>query len=236
MKYYFDTVDQNRPYFKNQLIKTYLSTIDFISFINSKLSLKNKHIIDLGCGNCSNLFYINDHFQTKSLTGIERNSKLHKYSKSLLKKKELTNKIFLHNEDMNLFKSISNYDLLISIQTLSFIENIDFFLKNINKNINHKSIAINTLCNPGFTEFDIKIKNYSDNGKIKNINFHHFFSIEVLKLKLRKLGYKKIIVKKYYPKEEIKKKKGTSTLKYNGKLLPVSFPFVMSWYFVLAIK
>ena len=72
MKYYFDTVDHNRPYFKNQLIKTYLSTIDFIYFINTKLSLKNKHIIDFGSGNCSNIFYIDDNFKVKSLTGVER--------------------------------------------------------------------------------------------------------------------------------------------------------------------
>ena len=46
---------------------------------------------------------------------------------------------------MNTFKSNFLYDLIISIQTLSFVEDIDLFLKNIKKNINHKSIAINTL-------------------------------------------------------------------------------------------
>ena len=235
MKYYFDTVDHNRPYFKNQLIKTYLSTIDFIYFINTKLSLKNKHIIDFGSGNCSNIFYIDDNFKVKSLTGVERNLKLHKYSKSLLNKRKLSNKIYLYNADMNTFKSNFLYDLIISIQTLSFVEDIDLFLKNIKKNINHKSIAINTLCNSGYTEFDIKIKNYSNHGKLNNINFHHYFSIEILKLKLKKLGYKKI-TKKYYPNKEIKKNYGTSTISHQGKLLPISFPFIMSWYFILAIK
>ena len=74
-------------YHKNQYKQIYNSTIEFIKFIKKNVSLKNKIILDIGCGAGANTIFLAKHYPSSNIIGVDHNNNLIKYASSQKKKK-----------------------------------------------------------------------------------------------------------------------------------------------------
>ncbi len=232
---------KNHSYFKKQNIKPYISTIEFFKFLQKNISI-NKNIIDIGCGNGSQLIYLRNILKNKKkLMGIDINKDLILDAK---KKSTTFKNINFIKKD---FKSISNknfneYEGVISLQTLSFIQDYKDVIKFL-KNSHFKFFACSSLFWEGLIDFKIKVNELFDNSpsrKIKNFTYYNIYSLNNYINTMKSIGFKKNIVKKFIIKKPLqnknKKKMGTYTLKNNKELIQISGPILMSWYFILSKK
>ena len=58
-------------YHKNQHKQIYNSTIEFIDFIKKNVSLKNKTILDIGCGAGANTIHLAKKYPSSNIIGVD---------------------------------------------------------------------------------------------------------------------------------------------------------------------
>jgi len=81
-------------YYRRQMKTSYESTKNFFNFLNKKVKLKNKKIIDLACGNGANLIYLKKKYKTGICYGLDRNKTLLKIANGFTKKKKIKDLFF----------------------------------------------------------------------------------------------------------------------------------------------
>ena len=233
----------DNDYYNRQLKNPYESTISFFNFLNKRVGLKNKKIVDLACGNGANLFYLKKHYDISKSYGIDQNITLLNKAKNYLKKNNIENLNFIRGNIQNYnSKNLSKLecDGATCIQTLSVLND---YKKTITfaKKLKAKFICVNSLFWNGDIDFKISVNFLKKNSReIKKINHYNIYSINHYKNFLKNAGYNKSYVFKFKNKNYLKTKNknlmGSHTIKLNGKKATRSGPLIMDWYFILSLK
>jgi trans-aconitate methyltransferase len=228
-------------YFQKQIKKPYQSTVSFFNFLK-KYKLINSSIVDLGCGNGANLYYLQNKFKVKKkLLGIDKNQYLIDQAKK--KFHLIKNLNFKKKNILKIGKEYKNiFDGAISLQNLSFLEDYKETIKNINS-LNVNFIAVSSLFWEGLIDFKIKVNFLEDTShkrNVRNFSYYNIYSIKNYINLMKKLGYSKNYFIKFNPEKKInfkdKKKMGTYTVNLKNKLMQISGPIIMNWYFILSVK
>lgn len=240
--YWFQKKRSKDTYFSDQLINPKQSTIEFFKFLNSK-KLSGKKILDLACGNGANLIYLKKNYKNKeSCLGIDINKKLIKEANKITS--NLVDLKFYEGNILNIKKDYRNkFDGIISMQTISWLNDYNDFLKQVSK-LNVNFIAVSSLFWEGLIDFKIKVeflKNENKDRALESFNYYNIYSIKNFKNNLKHIGFKKIFFKKFEIPFALKKNKnpnkmGTYTIKHKNKFIQLSGPILQNWYFVIALK
>jgi len=198
----------------------------------------NYNIIDLGCGAGANLFFLAKKYPSSKFYGLDINPFYIKIAKS----KSLKNQEFKVADITKLNKLKLKPDLILSIQTLSWMPDIKKPLKEI-LSMNSKFVLITSLFYDGPVETKIKIKDFSRNmGEINyRESFYNIYSISRLKEFIKKYNYDIFFMEPFeigidLPKP-LEKGMGTYTIKVeNHQRLQVSGPLLMPWYTIVLMK
>lgn len=235
----------DKNYYQRQLENPYESTKNFFKFLDKKIKLKGKKIVDLACGNGANLIYLKKNFPVKNCYGFDQNKILLKKAKKITKLKKINDLHFFNKNIENTKTSISKKfisDGVICIQTLSVL---DDYIKAIKfaKKFKPKFICVNSLFWKGNIDFKIFVNFLKRNKKIREIekiNKYNIYSIQHYLSFLSQGGYTKhSIVKLKTKKNLITKNKfsmGSHTVKINNKNEIKSGPLILDWYFILSQK
>ncbi len=231
-------------YHLKQYNKPYETTKQLFNFLNNNFSLKNKKILDLGCGAGGNLFYSKKNFKTSQAFGVDINFKLIKSAKQIMKKKKI-NDIKFYIDDIENHKEIKKriplqIDAVTILQVLSVL---DDYKKVLTSAINLKPscIAVSSLFWDGYLDFKIKVNflNKHKSGYKKSAKYN-IYSIHKYLEFMKSKGYKKNYIKKLKIKENLKlsnkRTMGSYVVNLNGKKALLTGPLVQNWYFILSKK
>lgn len=233
---------QEKPtdYFVRQFERPYRSTIAFHRWLKAK-GLFSGRIADLACGMGAPLAYIASQEPHCQLVGIDFNPLLVKAGNEKLS--GLSNVRLELGDIYNLSPEyVNQFDGLLSLQTLSWLESYEKPLEQMAK-INPKWMAISSLFYDGPVNATIQIQDYSKptGGKRYKDAFYNVYSLPLLRDFLRGLGYLHF---DFVPFEidcdlEQPQDKGMATYTEkleNGKRLQLSGPLLMNWYFVFCAR
>ena len=172
-------------YSTKQHYETYESTKRFVSFVQSKIDLNGKKIIDLGCGGAAKKF------KKSFFLGIDYNTNLINLGKKFLKKyKNLKNLELKKDKWQNIKRYKLKYDGILSFQTLSYLDIwYTESLKNIKKK-NFNFVAFSSLFYEGKVDYKIFVNDFSKSEFTKG--YYNIFSLNKIKNILKKNGYRKI--------------------------------------------
>ena len=245
MKHKFKIWKSNNKYFLGQLKNTYRSTISFYNFLNKKIKLREKNIIDLACGNGGNLFYLKKNYFPKYLLGVDFNKSLIKFANNLKKKKKLENISFKVGNILKIKNTYKNkFEVATCLQTIPYVRDYQTPIKQIAK-LNPKYICISGLFWEGLIDFKIRVHNLEDSSYLRKVKYFENYNIYSLKnyiSMMKKLGYKKNYIKKFNvdkkinPKRNKKKFMGTYTSLIDKKNVQFSGPLLMNWFFIISKK
>ena len=179
-------------YHKNQHKQIYNSTIEFIDFIKKNVSLKNKTILDIGCGAGANTIYLAKKYPSSNIIGVDYNKSLIKYASSQLKKKKIGNCKFFSSSIESLSLKIINekkIDIVLSFHFLSFTD--EWITENLKKiiSLKPKYLAHSSLFYDGEVDAKILIDDFSK-SEFKG-SYYNIFSIPKIKNFLKKKNFKK---------------------------------------------
>ena len=230
-------------YYRRQMKNPYESTKNFFNFLNKKIKLKNKKIVDLACGNGANLIYLKKKYKTGICYGLDQNKTLLKIANDFTKKKKIKDLSFLMSDIENYKKKVPkkiDSDGAICIQTLSVMndyKNVILFAKKLKTNF----ICVNSLFWKGKIDFKITVNFLNKNKRlIEKINHYNIYSIDHYLAFLKKNGYKKHFLLKFKTNKIIKTKNkklmGSHTVKLDNKREIKSGPLILDWYFILSKK
>ncbi len=208
--------DHDKIYLKSNRYKKPKETFKLLyKILKKRLSkTKNYELLDVGCANGELLFFLNKKFSNIKFYGVDIRNDLIK-----LARKNLPSNIYLKKFDYNQKRSLNKkFDIIICCGTMSIFNNLDFFFKNIKKNIKKNSIIF---LFDGFNKYDFDIvSKYKDiNSKITNYQSGwNIWSVKTIK---KYFKGKKIIKHPFEIKFDVKKNKKdlmrTWTIKINKK-------------------
>ena len=201
-----------------QHYEIYDSTKKFISFVQSKLNLNKKKIIDLGCGGAANTIYLAKKFKNSFFLGIDYNTQLINIGKKFLKKnKNLKNLELKKDKWQNILRYKSKYDGILSFHTLSYLDIwYTESLKNIKKK-NFNFVALSSLFYEGKVDYKIFVNDFSKSEFTKS--YYNIFSVTKIKKILKKNGYRKIFYKEFMIERNLKKPAHKGMGAYTLKLI-----------------
>ena len=245
MKHKFKVWSSSHEYFLGQIKNTYRSTINFYNFLNKKIDLNNKNLIDFACGNGANLFYLKKNFSPNNLFGIDFNKSLIKFANNLKIKNKIKNISFKLVNVLKIKNSYKNkFDIATCLQTISYFNDYKVLMAQMAK-LNPKYICVSGLFWEGLIDFQIRVnhlKNSSYKRKIKYFDNYNIFSLQNYISFMKKLGYKKNYIKKFVidkkinPKKDKNKFMSTYTYLINKKNIQFSGPLLMNWFFIISKK
>ena len=161
---------------------------------------KNYELLDVGCANGELLFFLNKKFSNIKFYGVDIRNDLIKVAR-----KKLPSDIYLKKFDYNQKKNLNKkFDIIICCGVIGIFDNLDFFFKNIKKNVKKNSILF-LFCVFNEYDFDI-IQSYKDlNSKITNYQTGwNIWSIKTIKKYMKE---KKIIKHPFEIKFDVKQNK-----------------------------
>lgn len=228
----------NINYHKKQHSSIYQSTTDFINFIEKNENLKNKNIVDIGCGSGANLIILAKKYKSSFFLGIDKNKILIEIAKKYVKKYNLKNVKLICKDFKNINKKQLKLkaDLVLSFHFISF--NSLWFDKSLSlmEKLQPKSMAHSSLFFNGFAEAKIQVNDF----KKKDFNHYDVFSVEKIKKYFEKKKYKKFKFKQFFPKKKIinlkKDRMGSYTINVKKKNLILSGPLLQPHGFIYASK
>ncbi len=239
----YHTKNLDYDYYNRQLIKPYESTVSFFNFLNNRVNLKNKKIIDLACGNGANLFYLKKNYDVVECYGLDQNKTLLKQAKNFANKEQIKDLYFIRKNIQD-HKSKAppklSCDGATCIQTLSVLDDYKETIL-FAKNLKAKFICVNSLFWNGDIDFKIKVNFLEKNSRnVQKVNHYNIYSIKHYNNFLKKNGYKTNYIYKFKNKEVLRTKNknlmGSHSVQLNNRKATKSGPLIMDWYFILSLK
>lgn len=235
---WIEKVDLN--YHSRQYATPFRSTVLFCEWLE-KLNCLNAdsklQIADIGTGQGANIYHMSNKFRHCTYLGLDINTDLIETGNNFFKEKKIHNCRLEYGDIYNLdAKHISNFDGVVSYQTLSWLPGYEAPLKAMMK-LNPEWIALTSLFYDGEADCHIDVKNFiKDKNSIYNI-----YSLPRIKEFLSRHGYSDIQTTPFNIDVDLAKPadKGmgtyTETLQ-SGDKIQIAGPLLMPWYFILARK
>jgi trans-aconitate methyltransferase len=226
-------------YHLEQWEKPKQSTFAFEEFFRHEFT-KSQTILDIGCGTGSSTYHLARKFPETNFIGIDNSLSLVNKAKQLSKKNSLKNLSFEYGDVFSINKKFAGSDGVISLQTLSWLSEINKPMKQIFK-IQPNWIGVSSL----FYEGDISCKILVTEHRYKRNFNYNVYSIEQLSKVASKFGYQLLKFSPFEIDIDISKpqdidKMGTFTEKIVSNLqvkrIQISGPLLLNWYFVLLVK
>jgi SAM-dependent methyltransferase len=234
-------IDNN--YHLKQYNTPYESTKQLSRLLKSYAGIKERKLLDLGCGAGANTYYLKKKFDLSTATGVDMNSNLINSAKKIIKLKSVKNIDFLVDDiekNKKLKKKRLKFGIVTLIQVLSVLDSYNKVLKSA-ISFKPKFIAVSSLFWDGDLDFKIKVNFLNKkNTKIEKTSVYNIYSLNKYLNFMKLNGYNKNIVKKLKITTNLKvrnkKYMGSYTANLNGKKTLITGPILQSWYFVISIK
>ena len=217
-------------YHNRQWNKIYGSTVAFAEFAYKWLS-DSSYVMDLGCGAGSSTCYLAETFPDTHFTGVDISERLVKIA---FEKSGATKNVSFQVANICNLRAANDVDGVVSLQTFSWMPNIEAPLFQIVTKIKPKWMAFSSL----FYEGDISCKIEVSEPKRPRTSFHNIYSIPRTAHFLYEHGYS---LKAYQPFSidvDLPKpdnmdlmKTYTVPMEY-GPRLQISGPLMLPWYFL----
>jgi SAM-dependent methyltransferase len=227
------------PYHLIQWERTKESTKEFVHFLSSELESPG-HFLDLGCGGGAATYTLSQFSRDSSWTGIDLDKNLVSVANRLANEKGVPNLKFLEADLCN-FGSANIFDGVVSLQTVSWLDDFRPAFSNVFKNLRPKWFAVTSI----FFEGDISAYTKVKEHRTKRSVHYNTYSIPEVKRFAREMGYdlqKK--QKSEIPLDLVKPTDldvmGTYTVRPDNfekqGRLQISGPLLMSWYMLFFRK
>lgn len=224
-------------YHLRQFQEPYRSTVKLSNFIKRFIEPDNHYnAIDVGCGAGANIYHLSKALKNTSWVGLDWADYLFP-----LKIDDMNNINcnFLKGDFYKLDEifDLKSFDLVFSIQTLSWLHNYEKAIEQLIK-IANKYVFITSLFTDFFVDVFSEVIAYdSDDFKPEDPYFYNIYSYDRFEKYCLKLGVKEVIAQDFIMDIDIEKPKehtmGTYTLKtaenYN---LQFSGPLNLPWKFI----
>lgn len=223
-------------YHLKQFQEPYRSTVHLCNFIARFLDVNASYnAIDVGCGAGANIYHLSKILRNTSWVGLDWADYLFSLKEDTMKDVKCS---FIKGDFYNLDEMFNSksFDLVFSIQTLSWLPEYEEVLEKLIK-IANKYVFITSL----FTDFHVdvfsQVVTYEDDFKPKDPYFYNIYNFDRFEKFCLNLGVKEVIAEDFIIDIDLEKPKepnmGTYTLKtaknYN---LQFSGPLNLPWKFI----
>ena len=227
---------ESMEYHLKQWRETKESTKKFIGFLDGKV-MPNKNYLDLGCGAGAATFALSKRFSDSNWTGIDIDPKLTAIAKSLSAEAHAS-KLNFSVGDLQQYQAKNMFDGVVSLQTLSWLDDFKYAFRNVFENIRPNWFAITSLFFKGNISSYTKIQEHETDRVLS----YNTYSIPLVKVEAEKYNYS---LTKYEPFEidiDLPKPINLNSMTtYTLRLseneeksrLQISGPILMNWYMLL---
>ncbi|SHN82365.1 class I SAM-dependent methyltransferase [Bradyrhizobium erythrophlei] len=234
--------DLDYAYHERQFDEPYQSTLAFCAWLEQIGAMKPdavSRVLDIGCGQGANLFYMQNHFPNATFTGIDLNPNLVARGNAIYERHGLSRARLLSGDLYKLDPEVCrDVDCLVSFQTLSWLPEFKRPLRSFAAT-RAKWICLSSLFFDGQATCTIEIQEYDENYQEKGKGFCNVYSLPVVEKFLLSLGYGglqsipfEITIDLPRPSH---KGLGTYTRRTtDGARMQISGPLLMPWYFIAA--
>ena len=213
------------------------STKAFAKFISPKVKA-GKTILDCGCGTGAALYYIAKIFRDTQFIGLDNSSHLISVANDRKNELNITNVKFL-KQDFFRLKKRKQIDGVISLQTISWVKELDQPLIQIYKKISPNWICLSGLFYDGDISFTTLVNEHSKERKV----YYNTYSLKELSRISAVYGYQIAKAKRFdididipEPKNKDQMATYTKRLANGSKKIQISGSLLLNWYFVMIEK
>ena len=216
------------------------STVAFENFARDNL-LKSKNVIDLGAGAGAATAYLAKIYSHCKFTAFDWNNELTQIGRGMALEREIANCQFEQGDWFNLGET-GEYDGVISLQTLSWLQDYKAALDAIFSKIRPAWLAMSSLFYDGEITCRIEVHEHKKDKK----SFWNVYSIPELSRLCNKYGYSLVKVSPFEIDIDIQKPKNvdsmstyTRTLQTdncNKQRIQISGPLLLNWQMILIEK
>lgn len=228
-------------YHRAQWDNTKQSTVAFERFIRPELE-HGTFVLDLASGACAPTGYLAKRYPQTRFTGLDCSDQLLALGNVMAQERQLANLDFVKDDWLDL-ATRKAYDGVMSLQTLSWLPEIETPMREIFRKICPKWVALTSL----FYEGDITCAIQVHEHQREKQSFYNIYSIPQLERICRAHGYSLTKVEPFEIDLDIEKPAdanvmGTFTRRIespkrdHAHRLQFSGPLLMSWYMILIQK
>ncbi|MDQ3756596.1 MAG: class I SAM-dependent methyltransferase [Actinomycetota bacterium] len=230
-------------YHRRQFSEPYRSTIAFVRFLDECLTRPPARIVDIGCGEGANTFYLGRHFPGAELVGVDLNPDLVAWGNETIAALGGTN---CHLEVGDLYdlddRHSGAYDGVVCLQTLSWLPAFEAPLQAMAA-LRSEWVALSSLFYDGPVNTRIEIQDYTTplDGKPFKETFYNIYSLPLVRELLHAEGFTQVETRPFEIDIDLPRPAspgmGTYTERLSdGRRLQVSGPLLMNWCFVFASR
>lgn len=228
--------ENSMRYHLKQWGETKESTKKFISFLGENV-LKGHNYLDLGCGGGAATFALSTQYAESNWVGIDLDAELIATAVDFSRIAEATNLSFFQG-NFEEFGDAGTYEGVVSLQTLSWLEDFHSTFDNVFRNLQPSWFALTSLFYEGNISAYTQIREHGPNRKL----FYNTYSIPQIKGVAEDYGYsleryEPFEIELDLPKPENLDSMGTFTKQVvegdSVTKIQISGPLLMSWYMLL---
>ena len=230
---------ESMEYHLKQWRQTKESTKKFISFLDGKV-MPDENYLDLGCGAGAATFALSQRFNDSKWTGIDIDPKLTEIAKRLSAEAHAS-KLNFFVGDLQQYQTTDMFDGVVSLQTLSWLDDFKAAFRNVLGNIQPNWFAISSLFFEGGISSYTKILEHETDRVLS----YNTYSIPRVKAEAAQYNYSLTKCEPFeididLPKPINLDSMTTYTLRLaedeEKSRLQISGPILMNWYMLLFEK
>lgn len=232
---------KNYDYHTKQFQNIKRSTVQFVSWLDTKVSFERKRILDMACGAGANTFYLSALYPNTSFIGMDFDQDILELRNNMCLRGDVE---FTQGDWYNLEKKwIDFFDGIISFQTLSWLSDYREPIEHLCE-LNPEWIALSSLFYEGKINYYIQVDDHEEQfdgwGK-DGKSYYNIYSLPLVKELFYEHGYTNFYCKNFEIDMDLPKpnsyRMGTYTIMTaDQRRMQISGALLMPWYFVLATK
>lgn len=228
-------------YHVRQFREPYRSTVAFCDWLERRGYVSSEfgsRILDVGCGQGANLYYLAKRYPKAKFVGVDINPDLISNGNRLLQEMSVTNASLAIGDIYQLDDDyIGSFDGVVSFQTLMCLPEYRKPLASISR-LRPQWIALSSLFYDGPVSCTIQIEDHLEDDALRT-SYYNVYSLPAVDRFLQGLGYGNFQAAPFEIDVDLPrpngKGRGTYTEKLtDGRRLQISGPLLMPWYFVTA--
>jgi trans-aconitate methyltransferase len=230
-----------RAYHMAQWSEPKRSTVAFERFARKTLGT-SQHVLDLGCGAGAATAYLASQYAQAQFTGLDYSGELIKIANAVRAEKAIGNLSFVQGDWFNM-AATSQYDTVVSLQTISWLPQLQPALLAIFERLAPQSIVLSSL----FYEGDISCRIEVTEHKKQKQQFYNVYALPEVARIAAASGYKLTTAEPFELDIDLdppadRDVMGTYTRRLSTpdankvERIQISGPVLMNWYMVLLEK